>query len=85
LKDTGKGYTSNEELFVKIPLKIPIERFLILKNLKYLLSWMGKWEIRCYFDLAALIIAPIVSTFLAHNYYNSWEIVNDGGSTEFTQ
>jgi hypothetical protein len=46
---------------VKIPLKIPLDRFLILKNLKYMLSWMGKWEIRCYFEPAALIVTPVMN------------------------
>jgi hypothetical protein len=52
--DAGKEFT------VKIPLKIPIDRFLILKNLKYMLSWMGKWELRLYFDPAALVVTPVV-------------------------
>ena len=44
---------------VKIPIKIPINNFLILKNLKYLMSWMGKWEIRLYFSSQNLIFLPI--------------------------
>ena len=42
-------------LVVNIPIKIPIAHFPILKNLKYLLSWMGKWEIRLYFSAQNLI------------------------------
>ena len=44
---------------VIIPIKIPITNFLILKNLKYLLSWMGKWEIRLYFSPQNLVVLPI--------------------------
>jgi hypothetical protein len=46
---------------------------------------MGKWEIRCYFDPAALIITPVLSTYLIHNYYAAWQIAGDSISTEFTQ
>ena len=44
---------------VRIPIKIPITNFLILKNLKYLISWMGKWEIRLYFSWQNLVVLPI--------------------------
>ena len=44
---------------IKIPIKIPVSNFLILKNLKYLLSWMGKWEIRLYFSPQNLVVLPI--------------------------
>ena len=44
---------------IKIPIKIPIRNFLILRNLKYLLSWMGKWEIRLYFSTQNMIYLPI--------------------------
>ena len=36
-----------------------LETFLILKNLKYLMSWMGKWGIRLYFSTQYLIYLPI--------------------------
>ena len=42
-------------LTVNIPIKIPVSHFPILKNLKYLLSWMGKWEIRLYFSTQNMI------------------------------
>ena len=38
-----------------IPIKIPVANFPILRNLKYLLSWMGKWEIRLYFSTQNMI------------------------------
>ena len=58
----GKGYTDGKVLVsssagikVNIPIKIPVSNFPILKNLKYLLSWMGKWEIRLYFSTQNMI------------------------------
>jgi hypothetical protein len=59
--NSGADFAAGTEFTVKIPLKIPIDRFLILKNLKYMLSWMGKWELRLYFDPAALVVTPVVS------------------------
>ena len=44
---------------VTIPIKIPCSNFLILKNLKYLMSWMGKWEIRLYFSPQNMVVLPI--------------------------
>ena len=46
---------------IKIPIKIPIRNFLILRNLKYLLSWMGKWEIRLYFSTQNMIYLTLCS------------------------
>jgi hypothetical protein len=83
LKDTDYG--ANAEMKVKIPLKIPIDRFLMLKNLKYMLSWMGKWELRLYFDLAALIVTPVISIPVIHNVYHCWDWALVGIKTEFIQ
>ena len=47
-----------------IPIKIPITNFMILKNLKYLLSWMGKWELRVYFNYTNMVIMPIDTELL---------------------
>ena len=55
---------------VKIPIKIPIANFPILKNLKYLLSWMGKWEIRLYFS-AQNMIQCLVDPDVIKNAVNS--------------
>ena len=49
---------------VKIPIKIPIQNFLILRNLKYLLSWMGKWEIRLYFSTQNMVFLPIENSIV---------------------
>jgi hypothetical protein len=81
----NKAYVANAEMKVKIPLKIPIDRFLMLKNLKYMLSWMGKWELRLYFDPAALIVTPVVSIPLLHNVYGGWSLAADNVKTEFIQ
>ena len=37
------AYTASSGFSFEIPIKIPVSNFPILKNLKYLLSWMGKW------------------------------------------
>ena len=44
---------------VEIPIKIPINNFCILKNVKYLLSWMGKWELRLYFNYENMVVMAI--------------------------
>ena len=54
----GASFKSEWEK-VRIPIKIPCSNFLILRNLKYLLSWMGKWEIRLYFSGQNLVVLPI--------------------------
>ena len=52
-------YTSSSGFKLLIPIKIPVANFPILKNMKYLLSWMGKWEIRLYFSPQNMIVVPI--------------------------
>jgi hypothetical protein len=44
---------------VRIPIKIPLNNFQLLKELRYLHSWMGKWEIRLFFGVQNMIILPI--------------------------
>ena len=53
------GFDTTTLHTVEIPIKIPITNFMILKNLKYLLSWMGKWELRVYLSYSNMIICPI--------------------------
>ena len=62
LLEGGAGATDDDVLIsadkglaVNIPIKIPVSHFPILKNLKYLLSWMGKWEIRLYFSTQNMV------------------------------
>ena len=52
---TAASYWTN----VIIPIKIPITNFLILKNIKYLMSWMGKWEIPLYFSTQNMVYLQI--------------------------
>ena len=44
---------------IKIPIKIPISNFIILRKLKYLLLWMGKLEIRLHFGTENMVFLPI--------------------------
>ena len=65
---TGAAVPAGNDLDdIQIPIKIPISNFLILKNLKYLLSWMGKWEIRLYFSPQNLVVLPISSETITLN------------------
>jgi hypothetical protein len=48
-----------KELVFRIPIKIPICNFQILKDIKYLHSWMGRWELRLFFSPQNLVILPI--------------------------
>ena len=50
---------ATKPFIVQIPIKIPVASFPLLKNLKYLLSWMGKWELRLYFSAQNMICCPI--------------------------
>jgi hypothetical protein len=78
------GLNANTQIPVRIPLKIPIERFMILKNLKYMLSWMGKWEIRCYFDWRGLVIMPVDPLKILTSYYGASEL-SGASERSFTQ
>ena len=51
----GNAVSAANGITVLIPIKIPVANFPILRNLKYLLSWMGKWEIRLYFSTQNMI------------------------------
>jgi hypothetical protein len=53
--------------------------------MKYLLSWMGKWEIRCYFDPSALIVTPVMNYELCISYYHCWIYADNFVIAEFTQ
>ena len=62
-----KDITATDDITVDIPIKIPITNFMILRNLKYLLSWMGKWELRLYFNYDNMIVLPITATTLQNS------------------
>ena len=57
--NTSSKIETTMEQVAYIPIKIPITNFMILKNLKYLLSWMGKWELRIYLNYNNMVIMPI--------------------------
>jgi hypothetical protein len=82
-----KGTATYGEFKVKIPLKIPINNFLCMRNLKYLMSWMGKWEIRLYFSERNLIYLPIRPLVLDATYAIGGKLVNhaDVKYDHFTQ
>ena len=74
----------------QIPIKIPITNIMILKNLKYLLSWMGKWELRVYFNYSNMVILPITSevlgaSLLGSDVYSGMLYKHMGDYQQFTQ
>lgn len=80
---TSKAYNANDAKFVKIPVRIPLSDFLPLKNLKYIMSWFGKWELRLWFKPNNLCYTPIDPTFSREflQIYSPLDIVymkNDG-------
>ena len=78
------GYAANTAMTIEIPIKILLSQFLILKNLKYLCSWMGKWELRIYFNWENLIVVPIKPTFNP-SYFKAYTVANDNATIGFTQ
>lgn len=78
------AYVKDTNIDVTIPIKIPLSNFLILKNLKYLCSWMGKWELRVYFNWENLVVCPIKPTFEPLSY-DAYKVVSDTATVGFTQ
>ena len=83
--DFDAAYTANKDIKVKFPIKIPLTQFLILKNLKYLCSWMGKWELRIYFNWENLVVAPVKPTIETLLSNNANIIKGDTATVGFTQ
>jgi hypothetical protein len=50
-----------------------------------MLSWMGKWELRLYFDPSALVVTAIVHPETLKNVYGAVSYTAAGLTTEFTQ
>ena len=78
------------EYEVNIPIKIPITSIMILKNLKYLLSWMGKWELRVYLNYTNMVVCPITSEVLKASLFGTdvhkgMIAKNVGNKQRFTQ
>ena len=78
------AYTANTDIKVKIPIKILLSQFLILRNLKYLCSWMGKWELRIYFNWENLVVAPVKPS-INPSLLDVYKVANDAATTGFTQ
>jgi hypothetical protein len=78
--DDGRPSTNQiDKILCQIPIKIPITNFLILRDMKYLMSWMGKWEIRLFFSPQNLVILPIHPQKVSewwNSYVNDPETVN---------
>ena len=53
-----------------IKLKIDLRRFLPISNIKYLPAFAGKIELRLYFSLAGMVVAPIGPICGFHNKYD---------------
>ena len=86
--DASNDISTNTIFEARIPIKIPITNFMILKNLKYLLSWMGKWELRVYFNYTNMVICPINSTVLKESLAGDTcypEMASIGNAQQFTQ
>ena len=76
-------YAANTDITIEIPIKILLSQFLIMKNLKYLCSWMGKWELRVYFNWENLVVAPI-NPSLDLSSYDAYRATSSG-TVGFTQ
>ena len=61
LKAIANGNTT---VNVKIPLKIPLNSFLMLHNLKWLPQWAGKIRIEVMFSYKNLVVAPVIKPSL---------------------
>ena len=55
----GASFAAGTDITFTVPIKIPLTNFLLLRNLKYLMSWMGKWELRLYFGTSNMIVYPL--------------------------
>jgi hypothetical protein len=64
----ANGFAANTQFTVRPKIKIPLTTFPILKNLKYLFSWMGKFEIRLYFNPSNLVVCSINPLFAKDMY-----------------
>ena len=53
-----------------IKLKIDLRRFLPISNIKYLPAFAGKIELRLYFSLAGMVVAPLSPIACFNNKFN---------------
>ena len=79
--DWADGTSKN----ILIKLKIDLRRFLPLSNIKYLPAFAGKIELRLFFSVAGLVVAPLNPLVAFNNNYNvlyNYKVANV--STSFT-
>ena len=62
--------TSSQTKTRTIKLKIDLRRFLPLSNIKYLPAFAGKIELRLYFSIAGLVVAPVNPLVAFDHKYN---------------
>lgn len=74
---------ANQEFDVTIPIKLELQQFLVLSNLKMLPSFFGKWEIKLYFTSSNLIVCPCDPT--SHNIYRPPTALAEQLTYGFTQ
>jgi hypothetical protein len=82
------GYTANAPFTVTIPVKININQILPLASMKYLPSWMGRWEFEMYFHWKNLVVLPVAPEYVVNTTYfsNAEEAANyDNFTKSFTQ
>jgi hypothetical protein len=58
-----KGYTLNTPFTISFPVKINLNQFLPIASMKYLPSWMGRWDIELHFHWRNLVIIPVAPEF----------------------
>ena len=51
--------TAGTDVTVTIPIKIWLNQFLVLANVKYLPSFAGRWEIKLYFNGNNIVFLPV--------------------------
>ena len=83
--DLAEAHSAATKITVEIPIKIPITNFVLLKNIKYLLSWMGKWELRLYFNYDNMVIMPIDTAVVAATKIGKTNSKNTIVDPQFTQ
>jgi hypothetical protein len=57
--DFPAGYNAHAAFKVVIPIKINLNQILPIASMKYLPSWMGRWELEMHFHWRNLVIIPV--------------------------
>ncbi|KAK8881983.1 hypothetical protein M9Y10_044622 [Tritrichomonas musculus] len=70
---------------IYIPMKIDLQRFLPLSNIKYLPSFAGKLELKIMFGTQGLVYCPVgLSNDVVHDASNFIQLTIDAITNEFT-